>query len=37
MWVQKMLHITLKLAKLQTFKIYTNSLAFITSVLIMCP
>jgi len=37
LWAQKMLHITMKLAKLQTFKIHTNSLSLITSVLIMCP
>jgi hypothetical protein len=35
MYMQKMLHIKLKLAKPQTFKIYTNS-SFITSVLIVC-
>jgi len=37
MWTQKLLHITLKMAKLQIFKIYTNSLSLITSVLIRCP
>lgn len=35
-WMQKMLHITMKLVKLQTIKIYTNSLSLITSVLIVC-
>jgi len=33
----KVLQVTLKLFKLQTLKIHTNSLSLITSVLIMCP